>query len=192
MKRAIFPLPVFILPEGFTKLRIFEQRYLTMVKEAVQDNTGFVLCTYQHDTDLNLPEIGCLVQITDFNQDDNGQLLIDVYAEHAVSMHNAFQDKQQLRHADIEIITSPSWYVNTPINDENTLLSDTLRAVFANQPDLAGLYKTPQFDNLAWVVARWLEILPISLVKKQQLAFKSNFENLLSFLHTLINNEFTD
>jgi hypothetical protein len=68
----------------------------------------------------------------------------------------------------------------------------SLIGVFTNQPDLAGLYKTPQFDNLAWVVARWLEILPISLVKKQQLAYKSNFENLLSFLHTLINNEFTD
>ena len=45
MKRAIFPLPVFILPEGATKLRIFEQRYLDMVKEAAKDNTGFVVCT---------------------------------------------------------------------------------------------------------------------------------------------------
>ena len=78
------------------------------------------------------------------------------------------------------------------MDQNNALLSDTLRAVFASQPDLAGLYPTPQFDNLAWVAARWLEILPISLVKKQQLAYKSSFENLLSFLHTLINNEFTD
>ncbi|MGO2169264.1 MAG: LON peptidase substrate-binding domain-containing protein, partial [Pseudoalteromonas sp.] len=40
--------------------------------------------------------------------------------------------------------------------------------------------------------ARWLEILPISIEKKQQLAFKSNFENLLNFLHTLVNNELTN
>ncbi|AXV66993.1 ATP-dependent protease (plasmid) [Pseudoalteromonas lipolytica] len=192
MKRAIFPLPVFILPEGYTKLRIFEQRYLTMVKEAVKDNTGFVLCTYQHDTELNLPEFGCMMQITDFNQDDSGQLLIDVYAEHAVSINQPFYDKQALRHADVERVSKPSWYVKSVVTDENLLLSHTLQAVFANQPDLAALYKAPQFDNLAWVAARWLEILPISLVKKQQLAFKSNFENLLSFLHTLINTEFTD
>ena len=88
MKRAIFPLPVFILPEGATKLRIFEQRYLDMVKEAAKDYTGFVLCTYQHDTEFNLPNLGCLMQINDFNQDDSGQLLIDVYAQTAVTIHN--------------------------------------------------------------------------------------------------------
>ncbi|KKN51894.1 hypothetical protein LCGC14_0617900, partial [marine sediment metagenome] len=26
MKRAIFPLPIFMLPEGYTRLRIFEPR----------------------------------------------------------------------------------------------------------------------------------------------------------------------
>ncbi len=192
MKRAIFPLPVFILPEGVTKLRIFEPRYLTMVKKAVQNNTGFVLCTYQHDRKLNLPELGCLMQVTDFNQDSNAQLLIDVYAEYTVSLTNAYQDKQQLRHADVEKISLPAWYVPTPIKGQHMLLSDMLRAVFANQADLAGLYKTPKFDNLAWVAARWLEILPISLVKKQQLAYKSNFEDLLGFLHTLIDNELAE
>jgi len=192
MKRAIFPLPVFILPEGATKLRIFEQRYLDMVKEAAKDNTGFVLCTYQHETEFNLPNLGCLMQINDFNQDDSGQLLIDVYAQAAVTIHNPFQDKNMLRYADVEAVIEPVWYKKIPLDQNNALLSETLRSVFASQPDLSALYPTPQYDDLAWVAARWLEILPISLVKKQQLAFESNFENLLTFLHTLINTEFTD
>jgi Lon protease-like protein len=55
---------------------------------------------------------------------------------------------------------------------------------------LQSLYKTSKFNQLAWIVARWLELLPISIEKKQQLAFETNFDNLLSFLHTVINNEF--
>ncbi|TMP13452.1 ATP-dependent protease, partial [Pseudoalteromonas sp. S2721] len=105
-----------------------------------------------------MPEMGGLVHINDFNHDDRAQLYIQVSAERAESMHNANQDKQQLRHADIQLIKSPSSYVNTPNKDENSLLSDTRRAVIENQPDVAGLYKTPQFANLAWVVARWLEM----------------------------------
>jgi len=65
-----------------------------------------------------------------------------------------------------------------------------LEEVFVNNPDLQSLYKTTKFNQLTWIVARWLELLPISIEKKQQLAFETNFDNLLSFLHTVINNEF--
>jgi len=37
----IFPLPVFLLPGGVTKLRIFEPRYLKMVSTA-SSGQGFV------------------------------------------------------------------------------------------------------------------------------------------------------
>ena len=62
--------------------------------------------------------------------------------------------------------------------------------IFYGNPELNLLYKTTNFNNLAWIAARWLELLPISIEKKQQLAFETNFDNLLNFLHTVINNEF--
>ncbi|WP_404343917.1 LON peptidase substrate-binding domain-containing protein [Pseudoalteromonas mariniglutinosa] len=192
MKRAIFPLPVFILPSGYTRLRIFEPRYLAMVKESLKKNQGFVLCTYRHDREFNVSNHGCLMNIIDFDQDKSGQLLIDIYAETAVSINNVYQDQQQLRHADITRCAPPTWYSNTEIADKHQSLSRVLTALFANNSQLADLYRDAHFDNLAWVVARWLEVLPISIDKKQQLAHESNFENLLSFLHTLINNEFAN
>ena len=155
MKRAIFPLPIFILPEGYTRLRIFEPRYLTMVKNALKTNSGFVLCTFEHDTPFNISAQGCLMDIIDFDQDESGMLLIDVFASKSVQLDQV-----------------------------------ALEEVFSNNPQLQSLYKHTQFNQLTWVVARWLEILPISIEKKQQLAFETNFDNLLNFLHTVINNEF--
>lgn len=192
MKRAIFPLPVFILPDGYTRLRIFEQRYLSMVKQSLRDNTGFVLCTYQHETEQNISTTGCLVNIIDFDQDKNGQLLIDIHAQSSVTISDVYQDENQLRQGQVEPASDPYWYTQTLISDDDMLLSTALSDVFASNSELSELYKHTQFNNIAWVAARWLEILPISIDKKQQLAFKSNFENLLNFLHTLVNNEFTN
>ncbi|BED91226.1 ATP-dependent protease [Pseudoalteromonas sp. MM1] len=192
MKRAIFPLPIFVLPEGYTRLRIFEPRYLNMVKTALQNNVGFVLCTYQHDTPFNISAQGCLVDIIDFDQDPSNMLLIDVYAAKSVQINDVYQDESQLRHGLLSDCNTPYWYndSHSEISADNQRLSDSLQDIFLNNKELSSLYRQTKFDNLAWVVARWLELLPISIDKKQQLAFESNFANLLNFLHTVINNEF--
>lgn len=191
MKRAIFPLPIFILPEGYTRLRIFEPRYLNMVKNALKNNTGFVLCTFEHDTPFNISAQGCLVDIIDFDQDDNDVLLIDVFASKSVQINDVYQDEEELRHGLISDCKTPYWFSdkNKQVG-EHFLLHDALRNVFYGNPELSLLYKTTNFNNLAWIAARWLELLPISIEKKQQLAFETNFDNLLNFLHTVINNEF--
>ncbi|MEL0631470.1 LON peptidase substrate-binding domain-containing protein [Pseudoalteromonas carrageenovora] len=191
MKRAIFPLPIFILPQGYTRLRIFEPRYLNMVKTALESDTGFVLCTFEHDTPFNISAQGCLVDIIDFDQDDSGMLLIDVIASKSVQIDDVYQDDQELRHGLISNCSTPYWY-NDLFTDigEHKKLQLTLQNIFLTNPELSELYKQTHFNELTWVVARWLELLPISIEKKQQLAFETNFDNLLSFLHTVINNEF--
>ncbi|MBQ4798854.1 LON peptidase substrate-binding domain-containing protein [Pseudoalteromonas sp. MMG006] len=191
MKRAIFPLPIFILPQGYTRLRIFEPRYLNMVKTALESDTGFVLCTFEHDTPFNISAQGCLVDIIDFDQDDSGMLLIDVIASKSVQIDDVYQDDQELRHGLISNCSTPYWY-NDSFTDigEHEKLQVTLQNIFLTNPELSELYKQTHFNELTWVVARWLELLPISIEKKQQLAFETNFDNLLSFLHTVINNEF--
>ena len=191
MKRAIFPLPLFILPQGYTRLRIFEPRYLNMVKNALQNEVSFVLCTFEHDTPFNISAQGCLVDIIDFDQDDNGMLLIDVRASQSVQINDVYQDESALRYGWVSSGNTPYWYSHATHNiGEHQQLLNSLKEVFANNEQLSTLYKQTHFNQLSWVVARWLEILPISIEKKQQLAFETNFENLLNFLHTVVNNEF--
>ncbi len=192
MIRAIFPLPVFILPQGYTRLRIFEMRYLEMVKESLKNDSCFVLCLYDQDAQLNVPEYGCLVEIIDFDKDENDHLLIDVVAKSLVKISNVSQNKINLRHGEVETVESPQWlYQSQPMTAQNDYLKTSLELVFNQDDEIAALYKHTEFDNLAWVTARWLELLPISYEKKQQLAFSSSFANIQTFLHTVINNELT-
>lgn len=192
MIRAIFPLPVFILPQGYTRLRIFETRYLDMVKESYKNESEFVLCHYDPDAYLNVPEFGCLVKIIDFDKDEQGNLLIDVLAQSMVKIDYVTVDKNKLRHGNIDIVESPQWlYQKQQVTPQDRQLKESLEHVFNQTTDIATLYKKTNFDNLAWVTARWLELLPISHDKKQQLAFSSSFANIQTFLHTVINNELT-
>lgn len=193
MIRAIFPLPVFILPQGYTRLRVFETRYLDMVKDSFKTDSSFILCHYDQDAYLNVPEHGCLVKIVDFDKDESGQLLIDIVAQSLVKLTNVMQDKNQLRYGEANTVELPQWlYQPQQVSAKDDYLKASLEHVFNQDTDISGLYKKTDFDNLSWVTARWLELLPISHDKKQQLAFSSSFANIQNFLHTVINNELTE
>ena len=49
MKIPLFPLNVVLFPEGELKLRIFESRYIDMVRDCFRNDTGFGICLIQGD-----------------------------------------------------------------------------------------------------------------------------------------------
>ena len=81
MNIPIFPLSIYLLPQGITRLRIFEQRYLNMVKNVHKTN-GFVISYYQDSPNLDIESKisawGSWVEIVNFMQGDDGILVIDV------------------------------------------------------------------------------------------------------------------
>ncbi|OHU85412.1 MULTISPECIES: LON peptidase substrate-binding domain-containing protein [Pseudoalteromonas] len=187
MKRAIFPLPIFLLPGGYTRLRIFEPRYLSMVGEALKNTQGFVLCEYVEQAVLNVPNEGVLVDIIDFSQDQDGQLLIDVYAKHRVRLSAPFQDEQKLSHADVTVLDEYVWDRNEIkathfISD----MSEMLAELFTQHPHLDQLYREKHFHDPLWVASRWLELLPINIAEKHKLRANGNFEQVVDFLHTVL------
>ncbi|MBD1584044.1 LON peptidase substrate-binding domain-containing protein [Pseudoalteromonas sp. S16_S37] len=188
MIRAIFPLPVFLLPGGYTKLRIFEPRYLSMVGDALKRDQGFVLCRHIDDAYLNVPKEGVYVRIVDFSQDCTGQLLIDVFAKHRVSIDKPYMDKQNLRHAHIDIIETPIWhYQSTQSSHFTSQMGEMLSKVFSQHPEIDELYREKHFEDPVWVASRWLELLPMKDAEKHKLKSSVNFEQVVSFLHTILN-----
>ncbi|MEJ6474694.1 LON peptidase substrate-binding domain-containing protein [Pseudoalteromonas piscicida] len=187
MKLALFPLPIFLLPGGFTRLRIFEQRYLYMVKEAAKTEQGFVLCPYANNTPHNVPDEGVHVKIVDFSQGEDGQLLIDVEAINRVAISQVEVDHQSLRYGECEPLKGPPWLCT---EDAFTLideaLTEKLRSVFIANPVLDDLYRIKDFSTPLWVAYRWLEILPISMTQKQKIKQAQTFEQVAEFLHTVL------
>jgi hypothetical protein len=187
MIRALFPLPVFLLPGGVTKLRIFEPRYLNMVKTALKSECGFVLCVFQQDAAHNVPKVGAYVNIVDFDQDNAGQLLIDVVAECLVDIEEVWVDGQNLRHGRVRKIHDCFWTEKgIPQSEKDGQLSHALARVYDANPELDLLYPSKHFDDPIWVASRWIEILPVSIKQKQNVLLLQRFEQIQEFLHTLI------
>ena len=74
----LFPLKSIVLPGGIFPLRIFERRYIDMVKECIKNNTGFcIVLTRNNSSKKYIDDVynyGCYVMITDWNQLEDGLL----------------------------------------------------------------------------------------------------------------------
>ena len=179
---AVLPLPLFILPDGIQRLRIFEPRYLSMVTEA-SDRGGFVIARYDSSLAFNVPTWGTRVEIIDFHSGEDGILVIDVKGLNLVNLQNMRYRDDRLLLADSHY--RPFWSV-VAVEPSLSDMGRLLKNLFAQNAALENLYPNPQFDHLDWVCARFLEILPLSLNKKEKFIEPSMFTPLKVFLHTFI------
>lgn len=179
---AVFPLPLFILPGGIQRLRIFEPRYLSMVAEA-GERGGFIMARYDSRLTFNVPSWGTRVEIIDFHCGDDGILVVDVKGLNLVNLQNIHYRDDQLLLADCHY--RPHWRLPA-LESSSSALGRLLKSLFDQNVALSKLYPSPQFEDLDWVGARFLEILPLSLNEKEKFVDPEMFESLMVFLHTFI------
>ena len=89
MRLPLFPLNVYLLPGGILPLRLFEPRYLRML--SLSQDHGFGLCllgTRREDGQMPLLALGTRVEVTDFNQLDDGTLGITVRGIERYRLHS--------------------------------------------------------------------------------------------------------
>ena len=179
----IFALPIFLLPGGITRLRIFEPRYLKMVKIASKGQ-GFVLwlnIATPETTNLNW---GSWVQIINFDQGKDGVLEIDVKCTALVEILSRYQDEDNLSFGLMSEM--PHWSQDAEIQASTNSLSRSLNAVFENNLMLNSLYTDKPTSNANWVVARWLEFLPVELAIKTSFVKGHNYEDAKRFVQTIV------
>lgn len=180
----IFPLPVFLLPNGITRLRIFEPRYLKLVKIASTEQ-GFIILLQSGEPEITDIKWGSWVEIINFDKGADGVLEIDVKCKSLVSILSLEQDNQQLMFGHVREISHWSQKAkHIKLNE----LSSSLEAVFNNDKMLNALYPEKPTNNASWVVARWLELLPINLDIKNTFINDYSYQEAESFVHDIILN----
>lgn len=182
MQLAVFPLPIFLLPGGVTRLRIFEQRYLRMVKEAAGDK-GFALTAFYDDLPNNVSDWATWVKIVNFETLPEGLLAIDVKAEKMLSISNVTVEPDGLRQGTAKVIEH---WRQQPHSKDTKQLATSLANVYQDYPELAELYPQPQFDNATWVCQRWLEIVPLANKDKSLFVQEKSYQQAFQFLRTLV------
>lgn len=186
-KIALFPLTSHVLPGGRLQLRIFEQRYIRMVKEALTAQSGFGICMLnpkgKAEDNTHILPIGTLVHVVDFESLPDGMLGITVAGEQLFEIQDIDTAKDGLRSGDV---TLREHWPTSAITDEDILLRQRLQEVFDAYPELSQLYPEKKFDDEPWICQRWLEILPLEPQKKQELLSSKHTQPVKAFIRQLV------
>lgn len=180
----MFPLAIFLLPGGITRLRIFEARYLKMVGIS-STLDGFIISPNQQ-SNANTSRWGSWVEIINFDKGEDGVLEVDVKCKSLVELAVTESDKDNLQFADIQQIHHWS---EKQSNTQLILLADSLLSLFESNILLNDLYHHKLTNNPYWVVSRWLELLPIPFDVKNDFVFNSSYVEAKKLVNSIISKE---
>jgi Lon protease-like protein len=166
----LFPLRTVLLPGAALDLRIFEARYLDMVRECGRHGSGFGVCLILDGDEAGAPATpvayGTEARIEDFGTTPDGLLSLRVRGHrrfHAAAIR--VRDNGLLV---ADVIWCEDAAASLRLRPEHALLSELLRRMLeqaggAVDPDPA------LFEDAAWLGWRLAELLPLSLQRRQQL-----------------------
>jgi Lon protease-like protein len=187
MKLPLFPLSAHILPEGRMSLRIFEPRYTRMVKEACQNDTGFVICMLNSKgdktTNSHIFPVGTYCKVIDFDVLDDGLLGVTVEGERCVTIEKIETETDELRVG--ECAWSEPWQCGFELEDIQPM-DKRLAEIFEKFPEVNGLYEQVKLDDPMWVINRWLELLPVDAEQKQHFLSQKDCSQIVEYLSQLI------
>ena len=165
----LFPLNTVVFPGGRLPLRIFEQRYIEMVKQAIADNSPFGICAIREGQETGTPAVpytvGTLVRITDWDMPETGILHIDTQAEKRfVIRHTQLEPSGLLVGTVDDVSAEPA----VAIPHELELAVEILRHII-DEYGHAHFPAPLAYDDAVWVGYRLSEVLPLKLSVKQDL-----------------------
>lgn len=165
----LFPLKTVVFPGGRMPLRIFEQRYIDMVKQAIAGDSPFGICAIREGQETGTPavpySIGTQVRIIDWDMPETGILHIETQAEtRFVIRHTQVEPSGLLMGTVDEVSAEPA----SAIPQELELAVEILRHII-DEYDHARFPGPHAFDDAVWVGYRLSEVLPLKLSVKQDL-----------------------
>ena len=171
----IFPLHAVLFPEGKLPLRIFEPRYLELVKRSLKEDTPFVIAALLSGQEVlsGAPEAGlprvapvaCLVRIVDFDALADGTLGITVAGEGRVRIDRSWEGPGRLLEGDLTALEP--WSTVPPRADQAPLLQ--VLSQLLEHPAVEKLAPVVRWEEAWSVAARLTELLPFTPGFKQAL-----------------------
>ncbi|MEG3592581.1 MAG: LON peptidase substrate-binding domain-containing protein [Pseudomonadota bacterium] len=164
----LFPLNTVIFPDGLIPLRIFETRYLDMVRDCARHDTGFGIVLTKPKTQkesTSIHKIGTFCTISDWERLSDGLLGITAVGQKRFEIKTQSLLENSLSIGQVSYLKEMQ---ETPLPDEfsnfKSLLSDIIDKVGVLYADTKKRY-----SDAGWVGARLIEFLPIDISIKQNL-----------------------
>jgi Lon protease-like protein len=169
---GLFPLHTVLLPGGVVGLRVFEPRYLDMVRECGRNGGGFGICMIIDGEETGAAAtpaaFGTEALIEDFGNDERGVLTLRVRG------HRRFHVRRTRVRDNGLVIGEVEWRDPDPddeLRPEHALLGILLQRILEQAGDAQpGADADPaRLDDAAWVGWRLAGLLPLSGLQRQAL-----------------------
>ena len=190
----LFPLNVVVCPDGLLPLRIFEARYLDMVKNCLRSNSQFGVVTIlpEGETDLesNFPfsNIGTSVEIVDADVSTVGLINIRCTGHHRIMVNSFTQREDGLVIGEVTDVEND---IKTPIPEGLEFTSISLERLIESFQGIPladiPIIKPYKFNDSSWVANRWVELLNLPIVHKYRLMKQESPIVRLELIQDLLN-----
>lgn len=184
---SLFPLHTVLVPGAALGLRVFEARYLDLVRECGRNSRGFGVCLIIRGEEVGAPAavaaFGTEARIEDFGQGDDGLLTLRVRGERRFHVERARVRDNGLQVADVRWCEPDA---SVPVQPEHGLLPVLLDSIIEK---VGGEYAHAErmlFDDAAWVGWRLAELLPLHDSQRQELLQLDDPHARLDRLLTLV------
>ncbi|MBL8297251.1 MAG: LON peptidase substrate-binding domain-containing protein [Rhodanobacteraceae bacterium] len=165
----LFPLNAVLFPGGTLSLRIFEPRYLDLVRECTRNDSGFGVCLILAGREAGEPAtsaaVGTLARIEDFYSLPDGLLGIRARGSRRFRVASTRVRDNGLVHGLVRWWPDES---EVPLPPEYSLLSVILERLLEQVGGEHARAERKWFNDATWVGFRLAELLPVATAERQQ------------------------
>lgn len=184
----LFPLGTVLFPEGPMSLRIFETRYVGMVRQCMRDSSGFIVTLLlggaeAGSSSVSTAMIGTEARIVDFDRLDDGLLGLTCVGMGKVRIVSTWRAADGLNVAEVEDL-EPEPAIGVP--EECAHLVVALRHLYPTLPAIYEQWIPARFDDAGWVGHRLAELAPFDPPVRQGLLEMTDPLERLRYLAPLV------
>ncbi|MEO8459752.1 MAG: LON peptidase substrate-binding domain-containing protein [Dokdonella sp.] len=193
MDLPLFPLSTVLFPGGQLKLRIFESRYIDLVRDCARSGSGFGVCQILDGAEVAdlagesthaVPAaVGTIARIVDFYNLPDGLLGITTTGGERFHAHTTRIRDNGLMHGDVELWPDEPF---VPLPPQHVLLATILERLLESVGGEFAKVDRENYDRADWVGFRLAEALPLSGGERQHLLqMTDSLQRLDQLLHYL-------
>lgn len=167
---GLFPLQTVLVPGATLGLRVFESRYLDLVRECGRSGDGFGICLVLQGSEAGAPAVpvafGTEARIEDFGTSDEGLLTLRVRGARRFHVR-----RTRVRDNGL-LVGEVAWRAVDPVlplQPQHALLATLLQRILEKTGTRELGIGEERFDDAAWVGWRLAEVLPLADPQRQVL-----------------------
>jgi Lon protease-like protein len=183
----LFPLRTVLVPGASLALRVFEPRYLDLVRECGRNASTFGVCLLLEGEEAGIAAstaaVGTEAAIEDFGTGDGGLLALHVRGR------RRFQARRTRVRDNGLVVATVDWRdvdVDDELRPEHAVLGQVLRHILEQVGGEHAQAAATRLDDAAWVGWRLVELLPLSDRQRQALLQQDDPHERLDELLALV------